>query len=155
MDKPLDHLRRVRDELRAELEASEAFISWVAVSEAIANAEAKLAATEPSGKSHGRRKTADKAYEIIEERGRPIPTGELFNALTARGIAFTGNAPLKNLCTLLSKSERLESVQFGPSARDDRGWWFKDRPIPNKHEKGPAALTTGPSHSNGAAASST
>jgi len=141
----------MRDQLRAELESSEVFISWVAVSEALANAEAKIAAAEPARSGGGHKKAADIACEIIDARGRPVPTGELYEALVSAGVTFAGSIPLKNLCSQLSKCKRLESVQFGPSARDDRGWWFKDRQIPNRNEKGPTMRLVEPSRVNGAA----
>lgn len=57
---------------------------------------------------------------IIRELGRPVPTRELLELLTARGVEVGGKDPASTLSARLSRAPSLENIR-------QRGWWIKGR----------------------------
>lgn len=64
---------------------------------------------------------AKAAARLIRERQRPIPLGDLCDALTADGIVIGGNDPKANLSAKLGQSDDLISLR-------GHGWWIKGEP---------------------------
>jgi hypothetical protein len=69
------------------------------------------------------------ATEALEEAGRPMTLAALYEAVSARGLAFTGANPRDNLGARLYNSKQF--VSLGKKT----GWWFKDRPVPEAPEE--------------------
>jgi hypothetical protein len=55
------------------------------------------------------------AVEMVQERGKPIPTKELVDLMKARGLDVGGNNPITTLSSYLSRAPEL-------SADRSRGW---------------------------------
>jgi hypothetical protein len=130
---PLDQLRMFRDTLRRRLDADETFVTWIAVDQAIRQAEGKLRTAESDATNSlnlTTNKTADHAFVLIQDRGEPLSTDELIPLLQARGVSFTGANPSGNLASVLSKDKRLRSVKWGGPR--GRAWWLASAPYPGE-----------------------
>jgi hypothetical protein len=145
MSSELQHLRVLSDQVLRRLERNSDFITWRELEKTISTLE-RLAGTEPSRTSgpaketidevtarygkHARTPTVQLAAHIIDQKGEPVRTGALIEAMEEAGFQFRGSDPPNNLASVLGKSGIIKSVQIGPSMRDDRGWWFTGRPLP-------------------------
>ena len=67
-------------------------------------------------------KTVDTVREIIEAEGKPMPLGQIFRALTDRGISMPGKNPRNTLGARLSNSEAVVPLP-------GFGWWLVERPF--------------------------
>lgn len=56
---------------------------------------------------------ADAAEAVIQDRGRPVPRKELYDALVARGIEIGGKDPLNTMSARLYNSKRFTSTPEG------------------------------------------
>lgn len=54
---------------------------------------------------------ANAAEKIIREKGRPVPRGELFDALIANGLVIGGKDPKNTLSARLAHSKRFVKVE--------------------------------------------
>jgi hypothetical protein len=61
--------------------------------------------------------------KMIREAGKPIPLGDLFDRLAAKGIKFQSKEPKSTLSAVLGQSGKLASHK-------GIGWWLKDEPLP-------------------------
>ena len=87
----------------------------------------------PTGMRGGRRernvlppeKLVELSLTILQETGRPLTRSQLAREIERRGIPLAGVDPVKNLGTILWRSnDRIQSVP-------GRGYWITGRPIPS------------------------
>jgi hypothetical protein len=69
----------------------------------------------------------EEAEDIIRAKGRPVPLGEIFEALSKRGIVFKSKTPRSTLSAVLGQSGKLVSIK-------NVGWWLKDAPLPDNEK---------------------
>ena len=145
MSSELQHLRVLSDQVLRRLERDKDFVTWRELEKTIASLERHFGATDPVksepvketieevtarfGKFAGT-PTVQLAAHVIDQAGEPVRTEALIEAMQNAGFQFRGTDPPNNLASVLGKSGIIKSFQIGPSKRDDRGWWFTNRPLP-------------------------
>lgn len=67
-----------------------------------------------------RRLVVDKALELIDAVGKPIPRKNLYRMLSERGVSIQGKDPEMVLGTMLYRDERIVRLK-------KFGYWFKNR----------------------------
>ncbi|WP_099557076.1 hypothetical protein [Hartmannibacter diazotrophicus] len=78
----------------------------------------------PRTRNPSKEDVAEAAYEIIQERGEPIPRDELFDLLSERGITIQGKDPQMVLSTMLW---RMKDVII---RIPNYGYWLRNEPHP-------------------------
>lgn len=141
-DSILTDLRAIRDRKRQKLEASVDFIEWQAVDTAIRQIETSLSLGKstvtpppahklPNGSDGRKMSQIDYAILVVTRRGRPLPTSAIIPEVVAMGGKIGGANPLTSLSSVLSKSNRVDSVNW----KGSRGWWPKGVPLPNSTQE--------------------
>ena len=142
MTSPIHQLRQLRDALQSQLNSNELFVAWMEANEAVNRAEMRLAAViageaRNSASPHDgpmpdmvrRRNIVDVALSYIAEHNRPISSRDLLR------LAHVPEEKEGTARSQLSKDERVESIQIGPSSKLDKAWWLKGRPLPSGVQK--------------------
>jgi hypothetical protein len=83
------------------------------------------------------RRIQDLGNKMVQERGAPVPFKDIYQEVERLGLVPDGNDPRSAVSAYLSRSGTLKSIQ-------GHGWWWKDKPLPKKHE-GPGAGAPDPS----------
>lgn len=65
------------------------------------------------------------AARLLEEFG-PLPTHTILSRIGSLGVTVSGNDPLVNLSSSISKSGQFKSIRINGTSH----WWFKDRELP-------------------------
>ncbi|MER8484122.1 hypothetical protein [Mesorhizobium sp. M1322] len=76
------------------------------------------------------------AGRILSDYG-PTTTADILEMIKEFGVTVSGNDPLINLSSSLSKSGHFRSIRINGVPH----WWFKDRPLPSASSK--EAIGTG------------
>lgn len=83
----------------------------------------------PGNRSNGsiaRVPHGDAAEEALREAGEPLQIKPLMEAAIAKGAQISGDNPVNNFRSTVSKDERFASVQRGNTFF----WWFEGEPLP-------------------------
>jgi hypothetical protein len=127
----IDQLRAVRDQLRRQLEANEVFIAWMAADQAVKAAESQmnsgsLDVPDMPDSRPWLPTVISLSSKILMQAGTPLPTEKIYAELIKLGVNFTGQNPIRNTRSALSRSNQFVSVrtEHGPM------WWLADRQLP-------------------------
>lgn len=85
----------------------------------ISDSEGNTSATKPSPTPKS--EIVKAAVGVVREHQKPVPLGDLCDALTAAGVVIGGNDPKANLSAKLGQSSELISLR-------KLGWWIKGEP---------------------------
>lgn len=72
------------------------------------------------------------AVKALENRGLPMPTRPLLEAIITLGAKAGGKDPVSNLVSVLSRNERIKSVIWN----GQNAWWLADREVPSRPSDG-------------------
>ena len=143
-------LEAERKELEAFLRTYERLTSAALPVSSVSALQAHESPVVPTtnGKPASTKSIVDEVMKILSERKSPMALGEIFDALSRRGVVIGGKIPKYNLGAKLSADQ---SLRTGPE-----GWWFSSDPYPSRldgyeYEEGPVTEVTRPLYSNGAA----
>ncbi|MET3722334.1 hypothetical protein [Sphingomonas trueperi] len=131
IDAQIENLHRERDALRSDLAVTDQFLAvWRRTNNVQGPPERADTTILPicrdvpipprKPRNPPRDYVVTEALKIIQERGKPVPRGELYEALRERGVEVFGKDPVMVLSTMLWRSvDRIVRLK-------DHGYWPKD-----------------------------
>lgn len=132
MDNDILTLQRMAAEREARLAQNEDFLVWRALSKAIdalsRDGGAPTANIPPPRAKSARISQADGAVMLIEQKGFPLRTQDILEALPEIGVSVTGTNPTINLSSSLSRDPRLLSVNWAGG----KAWWIEGKDLPRE-----------------------
>ncbi len=141
-DSVLDETKALRDKAWAEVKASPSFVSFKALDVAVGAMGGKQILSTPPASNAQKSETQDRKKIVVRRRARPsqgdtaesclrqaaepLPIRDLMSKVTGHGIQISGEDPLANFRSTLSRDNRFKSIMKDGAYY----WWLTSSPVP-------------------------